>query len=147
MSMIDMIPYIQNSPLSEILNTFEIVLHSFEATSSLSTEVNKIETHKKANDASISSYEIDQSEFLADKMFKKAKFNRLKIIILKSITKDIEVLIEDFIIKDLLQTIKEIKTKSISVQPILLFMCSSEANLIPAKNQLLLKMFVITMMK
>ena len=114
-----MIPYIQNSPSSEILNTFENVLHSFEATSSLSTEVNLIETHKKASDASISSYEIDQSEFLADKMFKKAKFNRLKIIILKSITKDIEVLIEDFIIKDLLQTIKEIKTKPISVQPIL----------------------------
>ena len=47
MSMIDMIPYIQNSPSSEILNTFENVLHSFEATSSLSTEVNLIETHKK----------------------------------------------------------------------------------------------------
>ena len=67
-------------------------------------------------------------------MFEKAKFNRLKTIILKSITKDIKVLIKpwqtnkssneiyrkeinllreelkckDFVIKALLQTIKEI---------------------------------------
>ena len=75
-----MIPYIQNSPSSEILNTFENVLHSFEATSSLSTEVNLIETHKKASDASISSYEIDQSEFLADKMLKKAISSFVSVI-------------------------------------------------------------------
>ena len=80
MSMIDMIPYIQNSPSSEILNTFENVLHSFEATSSLSTEVNLIETHKKASDASISSYEIDQSEFLADKMLKKVVSSFVSVI-------------------------------------------------------------------
>ena len=41
---------------------------------------------------------------------------------------------KDFIIKDLLQTIKEIKTKSVSVQSITSCVSSSEANLIPAKN-------------
>ena len=106
-------------------------------------------------------------EFFSDKIFEKAKINRLKTIILKSITKDIEVLIrnellwnkytltdksideiykkeinmlreelksKDFIIKDLLQTIKEIKTKSVSVQSITSCMSSSEANLVPANN-------------
>ena len=87
-------------------------------------------------------------------MFEKAKFNRLKTIILKSITKDMKVLIKlwqtnkssneiyrkeinllseelkckDFVIKALLQTIKEIKTRSISVQFILSCMSSSEVN-------------------
>ena len=41
---------------------------------------------------------------------------------------------KDFIIKDLLQTIKEIKTKSVSVQSITSCMSSSEANLVPANN-------------
>ena len=83
------------------------------------------------------------SEFFGDKIFEKVKLDRLKTIILKSITKDIEDLIrnellrnkytlpekssdeiykkeinmlreelksEDFIIRDLLQTIKEMKT-------------------------------------
>ena len=91
----------------------------------------------------------------------------MKTIILKSITKDIEDLIrngllrnkytlpekssdeiykkeinmlreelksKDFIIKDLLQTIKEMKTKSVSVQSNISRMSSSEANLLPANN-------------
>ena len=91
----------------------------------------------------------------------------MKTIILKSITKDIEDLIrdgllrnkytlpekssdeiykkeinmlreelksKDFIIKDLLQTIKEMKTKSVSVQSNTSCMSSSEANLVPANN-------------
>ena len=41
---------------------------------------------------------------------------------------------KDFFIKDLLQTIKEIKTKSVSVQSITSCMSSSEANLVPANN-------------
>ena len=41
---------------------------------------------------------------------------------------------KDFISKDLLQTIKEIKANSISVQPIPSSLPSSEPNLIPAKN-------------
>ena len=41
---------------------------------------------------------------------------------------------KDFIIKDLLQTIKQIKTNSIPVQPIPECVPSSEANLIPANN-------------
>ena len=86
----------------------------------------------------------------------------MKIIILKTITKDTEVLIrnellwnkytladkssdeicrneinmlreelkcKDFIIKDLLQTVQEIKTKSISVQYIPSSMSNSKANL------------------
>ena len=86
----------------------------------------------------------------------------MKIIILKTITKDTEVLIrnellwnkysladkssdeicrneinmlreelkcKDFIIKDLLQTVQEIKTKSISIQYIPSSMSNSKANL------------------
>ena len=95
MSIIDMIPYIQNSTPSKILDTSENLLNSFETSSSLSTQMNLIETPKKANDTSVNSNEIDQSEFCSDKIFEKAKFNRLKTIILKMITKDIEVLIRN----------------------------------------------------
>ena len=41
---------------------------------------------------------------------------------------------KDFIIKDLLQTIKEIKTKSVSVQFNTACIPSSEANVVPANN-------------
>ena len=41
---------------------------------------------------------------------------------------------KDFFIKDLLQTIKEIKTKSVSVQSITSCMSTSEANLVTANN-------------
>ena len=41
---------------------------------------------------------------------------------------------KDFIIKDLLQTIKEMKTKSVSVQSNTSRMSSFEANLLPANN-------------
>ena len=41
------------------------------------------------------SNEIKQSEIFSDRIFEKAKFDRLKTIILKSITKDIEVLIRN----------------------------------------------------
>ena len=86
-----MIPDIQNSRSSKILDNSENLLDSFETTPSLSTQVNLIETPKMTNEASINSNEIDQSKLYSDKMFEKAKFNRLKISILKSITKDIEV--------------------------------------------------------
>ena len=167
MSIIDMIPYIQNSPPSKILDTSENILNSFETTPSLSTQINLIETPKKANEASINSHEIEQSEFFGDKIFVKLKLDRLKAIILKSIIKDIEDLIrnellrnkytlpeksgdeiykreinmfreelksKDLIIKDLLQTIKEMKTKSVSVQSNTSRMSSFEANLLPANN-------------
>ena len=78
-----MIPYIQN------------LLNSFEAMASLSTQANLIEAPKRANDASINSNEMDQTEFFSDKIFEKAKFTRLKTIILKSITKGIAVLIKN----------------------------------------------------
>ena len=129
--------------------------------------MNLIETPKKANEASINSHEIEQSEFFGDKIFEKVKLDRLKTIILKSITKDIEDLIrdellrnkytlpekssdeiykkeinmlreelksKDFIIKDLLQTIKEMKTNSVSVESNVSRISSSEANLLPANN-------------
>ena len=129
--------------------------------------MNLLETPKKANGASINSDEIEQSEFFGDKIFEKVKLDRLKATIIKSITKDIEDLIrnellrnkytlpekssdeiykkeikmlreeskiKDFIIKDLLQTIKEMKTKSVSVQSNTSRMSSSEANLLPANN-------------
>ena len=100
-------------------------------------------------------------------MFEKVKLDRLKTIILQSITKDIEDLIrnellgdkytlpeklsdeihkkeinmlrkelksKDFMIKDLLQTKKEMKTKSVLVQSNTSRMSSSEANLLPANN-------------
>ena len=91
MSITDMIPDIQNSSSSKILDNSENLLDSFEITPSLSTQVNLIETPKMTNEASINSNEIDQSKLFSDKMFEKAKFNRLKISILKSITKNIEV--------------------------------------------------------
>ena len=110
---------------------------------------------------------IEQSGIFSDRIFEKAKFNRLKTIILKSITKFTEVLIrnellwnkytlaeklideiykkeinmlreeiksKDFIIEGLLRTMKEIKTKSVSVQSITSCMSSSEAKLVPANN-------------
>ena len=48
--------------------------------------MNLTKAPKKANDASIDSNEIDQSELFSDKVLEKAKFNRLKTNILKSIT-------------------------------------------------------------
>ena len=89
----------QNSPPSKILDTSENILDSLETTPSLSTKVNLKETPKKANDASINSNEMDQSEHFSDKIFEKAKFNRLKTTILKSITKDIEVLIRNELLR------------------------------------------------
>ena len=107
------------------------------------------------------------SEFFGDKIFEKVKLDRLKTIILKSITKDTEDLIrnellrnkytlpekssdeiykkeinmsreelkgKDFIIKDLLPAIKEMKTKFVSVQSNTSRMSSSEANLVPAND-------------
>ena len=131
--------------------------------------MNLIKTPKKVHDASINSHEREESEFFIDKIFEIAELKRLKTIILKTITKDIEDLIrnelvrnkyilsdkssdeiykneinmlrgelksKDFIIKDLLQTIKEIKTKSVLVQSNTACMSSSEANnsVIPANN-------------
>ena len=66
-----MIPYIQNSPPNKILDTSENILDSFETTPSLSTQMNLIETPKKANDAYINSNEIEQSEFFSDKILRK----------------------------------------------------------------------------
>ena len=90
----------QNSPPSKILDTSENILDSLETTPSLSTKVNLKETPKKANDASLNSNEMDQSEHFSDKIFEKAKFNRLKTTILKSITKDIEVLIRNELLRN-----------------------------------------------
>ena len=59
MSIIDMIPYIQSSPPSKILDISENILDSFKTTPSLPTQMNLIETPKKANDASIKSHEIE----------------------------------------------------------------------------------------
>ena len=162
MSIIDMIPYIQNSPPSKVLDTSENILNSFETTPSLSTQMNLIETPKKANEASIHSHEIEQSEFLGDKIFEKVKLDRLMTIILKSIIKYIEDLIRNELLtnkytlpeklsdeiykkeinmlreelksKDLLQTIKEMETKSVSVQSNTSPMSSSKVNLLPANN-------------
>ena len=61
MSIIDVIPYIQNSPTSKILDTSESILDTFQITPSLSTQMNLIQTATKANDPSINSNEIDQS--------------------------------------------------------------------------------------
>ena len=74
MSIIDMIPYIQNSPFSKIIDTSENLLNSFETTSRLSTQVNLTETPKRA-------------EFFIDKIFEKGKFNRLSTIILRILPK------------------------------------------------------------
>ena len=87
MSVIDKIPYIQNSPSSKIFNTSENLLDFFSP--------------QKVNDAGIvnviNSYEIDQSEFLKDKMLEKTK---LKTIILKSITERIEFWIKNKLLRN-----------------------------------------------
>ena len=70
MSVIDMIPCIQNSPSSKMLDTSDNLLDSFETMPSLSTQMNLIETPKRANNASINSNEIDQSECFRDNHFK-----------------------------------------------------------------------------
>ena len=90
-----MISYIHNSPFSRILDTSEKLLDFFMAMPSLSTQVNLIKTPKKTNDATINSNEIDQSKCFEDKMFKEAKFNGLKTIIIKSISKVIAVLMKN----------------------------------------------------
>ena len=90
MSITDTIPYIQNSPPSKILDTSENIFDYFETTPSLCTQMNLMETPKKANDASINSHEIDQTKSFSDKIFEKEKPDRLKTIILQSITKDID---------------------------------------------------------
>ena len=54
-----MISYIHNSPFSKILDNSEKLLDFFMAMPSLSTQVNLIKTHKKANDARINNNEID----------------------------------------------------------------------------------------
>ena len=59
---------------------------SLEATPNLSAQLNSTEKPEKVKDASINSYEKDQSECFTDKKIEKAKFNRLKTITLKSIT-------------------------------------------------------------
>ena len=53
MSITDMIPDIQISSSSKILDTSENLLDPFETTPSLSTQVNVIETPKMAHNASI----------------------------------------------------------------------------------------------
>ena len=124
MSIIDTIPYIQNSPPS------------------------------KANDASINSDEIEQSQFYSDKIFEKVKLDRLKTIILESITEDTEVLIRNellrkkYTLSEISRRIKKWRfyhqrftsnckrnlKKSVSVQSITSCMTISEANLVPANN-------------
>ena len=95
-----MIPYMQNFPPSKILYTLENILDSFETTPSLSPQMNLAETPKKTNDASINSNEIDPWEIFNDKIFEKAQVNRLKTMILKSITKDNEVLIKNKLLRN-----------------------------------------------
>ena len=63
MSILDMISYIKNSPVSKILDASENILDSFEKTPSLSMQMNLIETPKKTNDTNINNNEIDHSDF------------------------------------------------------------------------------------
>ena len=60
----------------------------------------KTQTPKKSNDVSINSHEIEQPEFFGDKIFEKIKVDRLKLIILKSITRDIEDLIRNELLRN-----------------------------------------------
>ena len=75
----------------------------------LSSPMNLIETRKMSNDARINSNEIDQSECFSDKIFEKEKFGRLKTAILKSIAKNIEILIRN----ELLQNKYTLEDKSV----------------------------------
>ena len=72
MSVIDIIPYIQNSPPSKILDTSGNILNSFETMPSLSTQINLIATPKKASKASIKSVmKYNSQNFLVIKFLKK----------------------------------------------------------------------------
>ena len=71
--------------------------------------MNLIETRKMSNDARVNSNEIDQSECFSDKIFEKEKFGRLKTAILKSIAKNIEILIRN----ELLQNKYTLEDKSV----------------------------------
>ena len=72
MSVIDIIPYIQTSPPSKILDTSGNILNSFDTTPSLSTQINLIATPKKANKASIKSVmKYNSQNFLVIKFLKK----------------------------------------------------------------------------
>ena len=72
MSVIDIIPYIQNSPPSKILDTSGNILNSFDTTPSLSTQINLIATPKKASKASIKSVmKYNSQNFLVIKFLKK----------------------------------------------------------------------------
>ena len=68
MLIMDLIPYIQNYLFSKIPDTSENP-YTPEVTPSLSTQAYLIETPKKANDASINSNQIDQSELFSDKIY------------------------------------------------------------------------------
>ena len=155
----------QSSPPSEILNTSENILTLLGQRQVYLRKLTSSKHLKKLTTLALTVMKF--SKFFGDKIFEKVKLDRLKTIILKSITKDIEDLIrnellrnkytlpekssdeiykkeinmlreelksKDFIIKDLLQTIKEMKTNSVSVESNVSRISSSEANLLPANN-------------
>ena len=62
--------------------------------------MNLIKTPKKVHDTSINSHEREESECFDDKSFEIAKLKRLKTIILKTITKDIEDLIRNELLRN-----------------------------------------------
>ena len=155
----------QSSPPSEILNTSENILTLLGQRQVYLRKLTSSKHLKKQTTLALTVMKF--SKFFGDKIFEKVKLDRLKTIILKSITKDIEDLIrnkllrnkytlpekssdeiykkeinmsreelkgKDFIIKDLLPAIKEMKTKFVSVQSNTSRMSSSEANLVPAND-------------
>ena len=155
----------QSSPPSEILNTSENILTLLGQRQVYLRKLTSSKHLKKQTTLALTVMKF--SKCFGDKIFEKVKLDRLKTIILKSITKDIEDLIrnellrnkytlpekssdeiykkeinmsreelkgKDFIIKDLLPAIKEIKTKFVSVQSNTSRMSSSEANLVPAND-------------
>ena len=155
----------QSSPPSEILNTSENILTLLGQRQVYLRKLTSSKHLKKLTTLALTVMKF--SKFFGDKIFEKVKLDRLKTIILKSITKDIEDLIrdgllrnkytlpekssdeiykkeinmsreelkgKDFIIKDLLPAIKEMKTKFVSVQSNTSRMSSSEANLVPAND-------------
>ena len=155
----------QSSPPSEILNTSENILTLLGQRQVYLRKLTSSKHLKKQTTLALTVMKF--SKFFGDKIFEKVKLDRLKTIILKSITKDTEDLIrdgllrnkytlpekssdeiykkeinmsreelkgKDFIIKDLLPAIKEMKTKFVSVQSNTSRMSSSEANLVPAND-------------
>ena len=91
MSILDMIPYTQQSPTNHPIDTPDIFLEDFDSTPFINTQKDLSETPKNTH-GNILNSDIDQpeSELYIDEMFEEVKFKKLKTMILNQIKIDIK---------------------------------------------------------